>query len=245
MTLRVLCLPFAGGGIASFAPLRAAAPPQLEIAPVRLPGREARYAEQPIRTWEEMDALLTREVLPSMTEATVVYGHSMGALVGYRLCLLAERHDVRPRLLCAAAHRCPASPVELRIDGLGDRELLGYAASLTGDADPSPIPDELLPVIVPAMRADLALCRSFTAHPADRLVTPILAIGGDADEDVTPAHLDSWRAWTDGPFASRAVPGGHFFVRTHPAEVIDLIRAFLSTLATGKDAGLIDRATAG
>jgi len=53
--LRLLCLPWAGGGANEFRAWPAHLPPGVQVCPLLLPGRESRFREPPIR---RMDALV-------------------------------------------------------------------------------------------------------------------------------------------------------------------------------------------
>ncbi len=65
--------------------------------------------------------------------------------------------------------------------------------------------------------------------PPPAIALPVLALGGDDDEDVD--RLGEWRELTSGPFELATFPGGHFFLLSESvAEVSARVRAFLQAL---------------
>lgn len=225
----LVCLPFAGGGAGIYAGLRTALAGELHVQPVQLPGRETRFGETPLSTWDDVDAFLSAEVLPRLTPRTVLYGHSMGALVGHRLCLLAESAGLEVAGLCAAAHRGPDTVEKFGVADMSDQDLLELLVDMTGNPLLEDLPQDLLAdVVLPPVRADLHLCETYRPDPSELLRVPVLALTGTRDGAVGSAH--GWAAWTEGPFTAREVDGDHFFVRDNPAAVGSAVSAWIGGL---------------
>lgn len=89
---RVLCLPYAGAGGSVYARrqrgLRERGCP-VEVIPVRLPGREGRATEPRFAQLGPLVRALDAELGPILDRPgpCLLYGHSMGALLGYALTL--------------------------------------------------------------------------------------------------------------------------------------------------------------
>jgi medium-chain acyl-[acyl-carrier-protein] hydrolase len=107
-TRRLVCLPFAGGGVSAFRQWARAFPPDVELLVAQLPAREGRLREQPFESiWDMADWLL-----PELVEASdlpfALLGHSMGALVAYELAVALERMNERtPSSVFFSARRPP------------------------------------------------------------------------------------------------------------------------------------------
>ena len=64
--VRLICLPFAGGGDAAFRPLRPFLPARIDVLGVRLPGRGARLREPPMKDLPQLIEALGAALLPAM-----------------------------------------------------------------------------------------------------------------------------------------------------------------------------------
>src|SRR5438105_324520 len=107
--VRLLCLPYAGGGAALFRTWADALPPTIEICPVQLPGRETRFREPAISRWDPLLGQLAEALAPYLDRPFAFFGHSMGALLAFELAhRLRTHYGLRPTHLfasgCAAPH---------------------------------------------------------------------------------------------------------------------------------------------
>ena len=110
-SVRLFCLPFAGGSAAAYAPWQAAINPRFEVVPVQLPGHGGRIREAPLQTMTAMAAALADAMAPRLDRPYAVFGHSMGALLGFEtLRRLRARGGPAPVALCVSARRAPHLP---------------------------------------------------------------------------------------------------------------------------------------
>jgi surfactin synthase thioesterase subunit len=225
--IELVCLPFAGGGIAAFSALgRVGERRGVAVRPTALPGREGRFMEPPVDHWPSMRDLLTAEVVPLLHPRAVLYGHSFGALLAFEACVLTERAGISPLALVAAAADGPDAPRRrVRAAERSDRRLLEEVAERTGDDRLRRLPAELYPVVLPALRADLALYDDYRPDPKSATAVPLLALCGTGDE-TSAAGSAAWERRARGRFALESVEGGHFFLETAPEEVLIKILAF-------------------
>jgi medium-chain acyl-[acyl-carrier-protein] hydrolase len=56
---------------------------------------------------------------------------------------------------------------------------------------------------------------------------PIVAYGGDADPNVTSDHLEAWREQTSSMFQRYEFPGGHFYLESARASLLNTLRTTL------------------
>ncbi|AUG78895.1 Thioesterase [Kitasatospora sp. MMS16-BH015] len=214
--LRLVCFHHAGAGATAFAGWAARVGPDISVLPVRLPGRENRLGEARITDVELLFRELDEHLGPVLEQGPYAfYGHSLGALVAYRLAEHRIRTGQRPPAgvvvgACMAPHL--PNPLISAAD-LGDDGLLGLLSGLGG------IPEELLarPVwlqeMLATVRADLTLGRALRDGALTPLSCPIWAFAGAQDRIATPAAVAAWERWTTSSFHSRTLTGGHFFVR--------------------------------
>jgi surfactin synthase thioesterase subunit len=213
--LRLLCLPYAGGGSAVYHRWRSAVPNGVDLVPLSLPGHDGRLHEPPCTDIPTLAAILADDVCVVLDRPYAVLGYSVGAWLAFELSReLRRRGDRLPTLLIAAASspphaRIPEAPVYL----LPDEELVATVERRYGGIPPT-VRDspELLQLLLPALRADLQMGETYAYQEEPPLETPIFALGGTEDAAVSAARLGEWRRHTSGEFSMRLFPGGHFFL---------------------------------
>jgi surfactin synthase thioesterase subunit len=235
---RLLCLPFAGGGAGVFHGWPAALPDWLDVWTVRLPGRESRLLEDPVRDLRAVIAAITPGA-GALTELPyAVFGHSMGALTGYELVRALRRSGrPEPALLIASGAVAPhvafcAEMLHILPTDRLTAALRGYGA--TPDAllqDP-----ELLELFLPALRADFAVVETYRFRPGSPLSCPIAVFRGAGDREVDHPGCLAWADLTTAPVVQRCFPGGHLFVEESRQTVLDALAALLDTALCGRGA---------
>jgi medium-chain acyl-[acyl-carrier-protein] hydrolase len=82
---------------------------------------------------------------------------------------------------------------------------------------------ELMDLLLPVLRADWALCKSYVYTPEPPFSFPITAFGGLDDHGVPRRYLEGWCEHTTGPFVLRMLPGNHFFLNTSRLPLLEAI----------------------
>jgi pyochelin biosynthetic protein PchC len=221
---RLVCLPHAGGTAGSFAGWAERMPPGTELIAVQYPGRQDRISEEPVAEMADMADQLAQALRPLLDRPMTLFGHSMGTGLAYEVACRLERSDdfVLDHLFVSAR------PAPHRISGehrhrLSDDELVDAMRRLGGpDAEAFGHP-ALLPVILPALRADLALLDRYRPQRLVPLRAPLTALGG-ADDDTCPTEeLSGWAEATASATEVRVFPGGHHYLREQEREVVDAV----------------------
>ncbi|HEX2079482.1 MAG TPA: thioesterase domain-containing protein [Longimicrobium sp.] len=213
--LRLLCLPHAGGGASSFRGWADALPPEVEVCPVQLPGRENRVAEPAFDRVPPLVEALADAVEPLLSLPFALFGHSNGALIGFELArTLRARGRPGPAHLFASGRRAPDLPSgRPPTHHLPDAEFLAELQALGGVPAQILEHPELLAMLLPTLRADVAIHETYAFHEEPPLASPITAYGGLADPRVSREQLEGWGRHTAGPFVMRLFPGGHFYLQ--------------------------------
>ncbi len=154
----------------------------------------------------------------------------MGALAAYLATRLLLDAGVPVRLLCVAG--CPAPHLPERRPpktSLSDDELVEELALGAASTEKPDVVRELLSVMLPTIRADLAAAENYVHVLGSRLPCPIAAFAGEADPEATPSEVAEWREHTNKEFSFTVVPGEHFFIRSAEDEflgsLLDVVRA--------------------
>lgn len=229
--LRLFCFPYAGGSASLFRLWGQQLPPQIEVCPVQLPGRENRLREAPLTAVHDVVQALCDLLPPYLDKPFAFFGHSMGTLIAYELAhALWRRTGLTPTHLLVSGRRAPSLPEPERLlhtlptdaeflDEL-QRRYQNLPAVLFSDA-------ELREIFVPLLRADFTLVESYQWQARARLPCPIVALGGDADNRATEADLRAWQELTQAAFALHLFPGGHFYLNEQSKALLALIAEHL------------------
>lgn len=225
---RLICLPFAGGGVSSFRPWLRSLPPDVELVAAQLPGREGRLRESPFDSiWDMADSLLS-EILELDDLPYAFYGHSMGGLVAYELAVALERMNARaPSHVFVSARRAPDEPPDQPlIADLPENAFLDAMQSRYG-AVPDAIRDEpeLLALLLPTLRADLRAIERYTPRTLHRLRASVHIYGGVDDHHPLPSQLSGWQRVVEQPIRIRLFPGDHFFLTSQRDALLNDIGA--------------------
>jgi hypothetical protein len=171
----------------------------------------------------------------------------MGAFVAFELARQLRREDRQgPAALIASAARAPQIPdPDPPVHMLPTQELLKNLQRLDGIPQALLDHPDLIAVLLPTLRADLAICETYEYRDEAPLTCPISVHGGEHDNKVSIEHLTPWRVQTSGDFQVRIFPGDHFFhlkearpavlqalreeLRPHTAKVADTNGLALST----------------
>jgi surfactin synthase thioesterase subunit len=231
--ITLFCLPYAGGAAAVYREWPKAAPAWLHIAPLHLPGRGLRHDQALLPDWAPLIDRLVADVQPHLERPFALFGHSLGALLAFELAhALRRRFGVEPRWLGVSGCPAPSHHVA-ETDWLtcNEQDVLDELTAFGQTAPELLANREFVELIVPVVRNDFHLYGTWRA-PGDGARSPLdcalHAFGGRHDEFTQdPAMLDAWRSESRGRFQCSAFDGGHFFIDSHRAELIDAIAASL------------------
>jgi medium-chain acyl-[acyl-carrier-protein] hydrolase len=232
--IRLFCFPFAGGGAFAYRTWAEELPRFVEVCPVQLPGREERHKDPAHR---RMDALVTEisdHIRPHLDRPFAFYGHSMGAPIAFELARALRRSKASlPLALFAGAYRAPHLPLNGRaMHSLSDPEFIAELCRLQGTPGHVLENQELMALLLPAMRADFELCDTYMAAEEAPLSCPIVLYGGSKDDSVSHEQLESWQIHTSRSFALHMLPGHHFFLQSHRSLLLQSMAEKLSDLAS-------------
>jgi surfactin synthase thioesterase subunit len=223
----LICFPFAGSGTAFFRPWQGILADSFEVEPVLLPGRERRIIERPCQTVDEaMDDTLSRlgEKVKGASSVTV-FGHSLGAVLAYAFVLrLSDETGVQASRLIVSGSHAPHKPRTRNATGLDDDAFLARVSEFAGFDDPAMLDPEMRELILPTLRADVAMHESYSPEP-HRTASPITAIRGRDDRLVSAEDLLGWQEVAEGPIEVVELPGGHMYPAEQPEPLLALLRS--------------------
>jgi medium-chain acyl-[acyl-carrier-protein] hydrolase len=233
--VRLLCLPYAGGAASAYRAWSDALGPDVEVCALQPPGREMRLRERPFDRVEPLVAAAADALEGALDRPWAVFGHSMGALIGFELIReLRRRGAPLPLAFAASGRNAPHLPPRDRLMyGLPDDEFIAKLRRFEGTPDEVLQNRELMELLLPLLRADFAVNEVYTPREEAPLDLPLLVMGGTEDEEVSREGLAAWEGYTTGPFSVRLFPGGHFFLNTLVGPVTEAVRDTIRRAAGG------------
>lgn len=235
-TLRVLCLPYAGGSAAVYRDWQRHLPAGVEVCAVELPGHGARIGERPARRLLPLVREMVTGLAGLLHEPYSVFGHSLGGLLAYELVRTArERGLPAPVHLFLSAVAAPGTPpTRPAVRDATDDELRAELVALNGTPAELLRSAELMALMLPVLRADFSVLETYECAPGAPLDVPVSLFAGSHDTVVPTSSMSPWSGRFDRAPRVRLFPGDHFFLSADGGAVA---RAVGDTLAGTVPAG--------
>jgi len=179
-----------------------------------LPGREARLAEPPMLSVEEIVSSLMAELRGELARPYAIFGHSMSALIAFEWARAIERERMfGPEVLFVSGREAPQRQLGHRqLHLLEDEAMLrALEAKYGGDANEVLADEAMREVFLPIVRADLTVVETYQFLPVPKLKCKMRAFAGLDDKSVSDEGLAAWGDVTSGDFRAQRFPGDHFF----------------------------------
>lgn len=237
--LRLVCLPYAGAGAGAYLPWPTLLGDDVEVWTAQLPGRERRMADPPLSTMADLAPPLVDAIVERVPAPYAIFGHSMGALIGYELATrLVARGGPAPQRLVVSAARPPQDNAPIgtayRLD---DAMLTRWMGDLGGVPDEVFADPDLLALILPTLRADLTVVASYRPSTVTPLPLPVDAVAAADDPLISPDDMAGWAACTTAGFSLTVVPGGHLYLNDSPPPLARLLAGTPATRGTDVEGG--------
>lgn len=169
---------------------------------------------------------------PRLDKPFALFGHSMGAIIGFEVARQLRREKrQQPLRLFASGRRAP----QVRDQGpqshkLSNADFIEALNKLNGTAPEALTNVELMELMLPTIRADFMAIETYNYSEESPLDCSITAYGGMQDHHVNHDHIDQWRAQTNNSFRLRWMNGDHFFINTHKKQLLEALSVDLEEL---------------
>lgn len=220
---RLVCFPHAGGSASYYLPVSGALSPRVDVVAVQYPGRQDRRAEPLI---DDIGALADQlyEVLRGRDDRPLTFfGHSMGALVAFEVARRFERDGAGPVRLFASGRRAPSRYRDENVHRRDDDGIIAEVKAMSGTDNRLLGDDELIRMILPALRGDYRAVETYRCPPGATVDCPVTALVGDDDPKTSLDEAEDWRHHTTGDFDLRVLPGGHFYLNNRGPDVLKIL----------------------
>lgn len=228
--LRLFCLHYAGGSASFCSGWARRLPATVEVVSIQLPGREQRYLEPLITDMAALIDALIPALEGRLMVPFAVFGHSMGAAIGYELISeLQRRRMEQPVIFFASGRQAPQfAEKDAPVHRLPDEEFCSAFLQKHYSKDLQSVfaDEEAKEFFLPQLKADVQLVENYRYDVARavKLACPVIALDCCGGKGHVEEHeLAAWREHTSGAFRSYRFPGDHFFIESAQAQVLAVI----------------------
>ncbi|MEM7205745.1 MAG: alpha/beta fold hydrolase [Planctomycetota bacterium] len=220
---RLFCLPHAGSG-AVFYQSWCEGMPGIDVCRVQLPGRETRFVEPAVDDVHTLVPQIAAGIEPLLDRPFAIFGHSMGAVVGYELVRFLRERGKTPLAFFPSGHRAPHLPhPRPPVARTSDERFLAEVRWMGGTPEEFLSDPEMLEVILPTLRADVHLWESYRYQEAAPLTCSVVAFGGREDKVATATEIEPWSEHAAGTFACHIFDGDHFFLEAQRSDMLPIL----------------------
>ncbi|MFE3542882.1 thioesterase II family protein [Nocardia sp. NPDC059177] len=219
---RLVCFPPGGGSAPYYRTLGRHLGAGVEVTAVQYPGRQDRLDDPVVTDLHVLADRIAADLLGQPGPARVLFGHSMGATVAYETARRLTAAGQPVSALIVSGRPAPSFVETGLLHQATDAALIDDLERLA--ADPASVgvlrtEPGLAELVLPALRADYQAVETYRQQPGPALSCPVVALVGTEDPTTTRAQAEQWHTVTDGAFAIRTFPGGHFYLDEQPAAI--------------------------
>nr|WP_255570236.1 alpha/beta fold hydrolase [Cohnella sp. CFH 77786] len=212
-------MPYAGASAAIYMKWKRALAPGIECVPLELAGRGIRSGEPFYAGMKEAADDALEKLLAQIDSRSpyAVFGHSMGAMILFEVCLLLRDGKFPPpAALFFSGRPAPDLPrAAVPIHKLPDREFAERILEM-GATSPEVFAHRgLMNVFVPILRADFRLVETYRYEEKGLLPWELTILAG-SEEQWSDEELEGWRRRTSAGCRIVRPPGGHFYWQNGP-----------------------------
>jgi len=226
--MKIICLPFAGGNKYSYTKLKPLLNRGIDFVTLELPGRGTRSTELLESNMDLLVQDLHRQIQPHLSSDYMIYGHSMGGILGNLLIQRLNRNKENlPLFFLVTGCGAPSKRhLKRTIHDLSDTHFQQELKQLGGMPDEVLKSRELLEYVLPIVRNDIKAIETHQYQKAAKYTVPITIITG-TEEGLSGQDIASWQEETTYNLRFFRLTGGHFFIYKHYAKIAKIINNVL------------------
>lgn len=224
--INMVCLPFAGGNKYSYRPYKQVLPSWFNLVAVEYPGRGSRMSEKLLSNMDDVvDDAFTQVKGVIDKSDYILYGHSMGAAVGFELLHRIYANNLRPPIhffVTGTTGPSCEKRTERNWHNLSKADFIQKLKDLQGCPSEIFQNSDLLDFVEPIIRSDFKVMETYKYRKRNPLPFPITVITGDK-EVMEEKDIKLWQDESVFKVDFRTLPGHHFFIFDFPDQIFQTI----------------------
>jgi amino acid adenylation domain-containing protein len=231
----LVCFPYAAGNAVNFQPMASALRGSgLAVYAVELPGHDLAAEREPFAPLPQVAGQVVDELVQRSPRRVLLWGHSAGAALAVETARRLEERGVAVERVFLAA-QLPGSAADRRalvaeLTGRSNRELAAGLGADGGYTELGELDAQRAEHVGAAFRHDCVSASRYLADaladpPAARLSAPVTVVVA-ADDPITaefPSRHRDWELLATHVDLYELADGGHYFLRTRPAEAAQAV----------------------
>ncbi|HEY7176535.1 MAG TPA: alpha/beta fold hydrolase [Micromonosporaceae bacterium] len=241
----LVCVPYAGGNAVNFQPMAKALRENgtgLAVYAVELPGHDVATDREPFQPITTVAERLVDEIIATAISPVSIWGHSSGSALAIETArrLQARGTDVQ-RVFVAAqllGHADERRSAGVQLAERGDAEIVAQLRTDGGYVELGELDADRAEHVGAAYRHDCAAAHHYFVGlletSLDTKLSATITVVAAADDEYTdefPQRYLDWRLLAENVEMYEIPDGGHYFLRTRPAEAAQSILLTTELLA--------------
>ncbi|WP_107049288.1 thioesterase II family protein [Streptomyces sp. NRRL F-5727] len=225
----LFCFPYAGGSPETFRAWCDGIADDIEVLCVVLPGRGRRLKEARYEEWQPLVDDVFEALSPYLDRRHAFYGHSFGGRLAYELSHRASAaYPGRTKRLFVSGCRSPDMPQRRPyMHQMSEGDFRDAVAAMGGTPAELFGQERLLRLLMPTVRSEIRLAEIWDHRHPSGVDVPITAIYSPDDAIDSRSTMRGWQEFTTRDCELVEVPGGHFFVDSHPEHITRIVNSRL------------------
>ena len=219
-------LHFAGGNVYSYKSIQDLLKEKYDVVVLELPGRGNRMDEELLIDMKDVTEDIYSQILPYAMDKDsnyVIYGHSMGGLVGYLTSVMLEENEIPlPKHLIVSGSKAPSVKTKVMKHNLPLQEFKEHLRAYNGTPSEIIENDDFFEFYEPILRADFQVIEKHNLDKKYKLNIPIVAFRGE-DENFSKKDFEKWKKFSNKSVKTHYCNGNHFFIFKHKYNFVEKI----------------------
>lgn len=215
----MLCFPHAGGSASYYTKWKTQFDNTIDFIVVQYPMREKKFTVPMPDTIAQLADQLYEEYRFFFQQDFIIWGHSMGSVVGYEVVKRILAYEKKaPMIFFASGASAPLEMKKTALESNLSDESLIISLMKYGGIDQAILElPEFRELYLPIIRKDMALLEQYQDLDPVRLPCPISILKGESD----PVKIDHWNQYSEYSLDMNEYPGGHFFINQWIEKISD------------------------
>ena len=228
----LIVLHYAGGSAYSMMGLKKNIDPNIKVFFIELPGRGKRIKEELITDvnliiddlFEKVDFLI------SESSEYYIFGHSMGALLGYLLVhRFIKENKKLPSHLFVSGTGGPSKERDEKLSLLSSKDFRLKLKEYGGSSDEVLNDDSLMDFFEPIIRSDFKVIESYSYVEQEKFNVPITGFYG-SEEKTSLSDMKLWQKESSYQTKIFEFSGNHFFINENWEDISLIVNNVISRL---------------